>query len=221
MGFLHGKRALITGIISQRSIAWGIADAMHREGAQLAFTYVNDTLKNRVDEAANAFGSNIVLPCDVAQRRSDRGTVRRSRQALGRARHPRPFDRLRAARGAAGRIPRQPHARELQDRARHLELQPVGDGEGGAAADEGPRRLGAHADLSRRRSRDGELQRHGRWPRRASKRTCAISPTTSGRKARASTRFRPGRSRRSPPRASAISARCSSTSNRTRRCAAA
>jgi enoyl-[acyl-carrier protein] reductase I len=66
MGFLHGKRALITGIISQRSIAWGIADAMHREGAQLAFTYVNDALKNRVDEAANAFGSNIVLPCDVA-----------------------------------------------------------------------------------------------------------------------------------------------------------
>jgi len=66
MGFLHGKRALITGIISQRSIARGIADAMHREGAQLAFTYVNDSLKNRVDEAANAFGSNIVLPCDVA-----------------------------------------------------------------------------------------------------------------------------------------------------------
>ena len=65
MGFLHGKRALITGIISQRSIAWGIADAMHREGAQLAFTYVNDALKSRVDEAANAFGSNIVLPCDV------------------------------------------------------------------------------------------------------------------------------------------------------------
>ena len=66
MGFLHGKRALITGIISQRSIAWGIANAMHREGAQLAFTYVNDALKNRVDEAANEFGSNIVLPCDVA-----------------------------------------------------------------------------------------------------------------------------------------------------------
>jgi enoyl-[acyl-carrier protein] reductase I len=66
MGFLHGKRALITGILSQRSIAWGIANAMHREGAQLAFTYVNDQLRNRVDEAANAFGSNIVLPCDVS-----------------------------------------------------------------------------------------------------------------------------------------------------------
>jgi len=66
MGFLHGKRALITGIASQRSIAWGIANAMHREGAQLAFTYPNDRMKDRVDEAANTFGSNISLPCDVA-----------------------------------------------------------------------------------------------------------------------------------------------------------
>ena len=66
MGFLHGKRALITGILNHRSIAWGIAGAMHREGAELAFTYVNDKLKDRVDEAAAAFGSDIVLPCDVA-----------------------------------------------------------------------------------------------------------------------------------------------------------
>ena len=65
MGFLQGKRALITGVLNQRSIAWGIASAMHREGAQLAFTYVNDKLKSRVEEAANAFGSDIVLPCDV------------------------------------------------------------------------------------------------------------------------------------------------------------
>jgi enoyl-[acyl-carrier protein] reductase I len=65
MGFLHGKRALITGVLNHRSIAWGIANAMHREGAELAFTYVNDKLKDRVDEAAVAFGSNIVLPCDV------------------------------------------------------------------------------------------------------------------------------------------------------------
>lgn len=67
MGFLHGKRALITGVLSQRSIAWGIANAMHREGAQLAFTYVDEKLKPRVDEAANTFGSNIVLPCDVSR----------------------------------------------------------------------------------------------------------------------------------------------------------
>ena len=51
MGFLHGKRALITGVLNHRSIAWGIAKAMHREGAELAFTYVNDKLKDRVDEA--------------------------------------------------------------------------------------------------------------------------------------------------------------------------
>jgi enoyl-[acyl-carrier protein] reductase I len=67
MGFLHGKRALIVGIASHRSIAWGIASAMHREGAQLAFTYQNERLKDRVDEAASEFGSNIVLPCDVAK----------------------------------------------------------------------------------------------------------------------------------------------------------
>ena len=67
MGFLHGKRALITGILSNRSIAWGIANAMHREGAQLAFTYVDEKLKSRVDEAATTFGSNIVLPCDVGR----------------------------------------------------------------------------------------------------------------------------------------------------------
>ena len=66
MGFLHGKRALITGVLNHRSIAWGIASAMHREGAELAFTYVNDKLQDRVDEAATAFGSSIVLPCDVA-----------------------------------------------------------------------------------------------------------------------------------------------------------
>ncbi len=67
MGFLHGKRALVTGVLSQRSIAWGIANAMHREGAQLAFTYVDEKLKDRVDEAATTFGSNIVLPCDVSR----------------------------------------------------------------------------------------------------------------------------------------------------------
>jgi enoyl-[acyl-carrier protein] reductase I len=66
MGFLSGKRALIMGIASQRSIAWGIAEAMHAQGAQLAFTYPNDRMRDRVDDAATTFGSDIVLPCDVA-----------------------------------------------------------------------------------------------------------------------------------------------------------
>ena len=65
MGFLQGKRALITGIASERSIASGIAEAMHREGAQLAFTYQNDKLKTRVEKAAAEYGSNIVIPLDV------------------------------------------------------------------------------------------------------------------------------------------------------------
>ena len=66
MGMLQGKRALVAGIASRRSIAWGIAEAMHREGAQLAFTYQNERLRDRVDDAAAAFGSDLVLPCDVA-----------------------------------------------------------------------------------------------------------------------------------------------------------
>ena len=52
MGFMSGKRALIVGVASNRSIAWGIAQAMHREGAQLAFTYQGDKLKGRVEKFA-------------------------------------------------------------------------------------------------------------------------------------------------------------------------
>ena len=66
MGFLQGKRALITGIASERSIASGIAEAMHREGAQLAFTYQTDKLKSRVEKAAGEYGSSIVIPLDVS-----------------------------------------------------------------------------------------------------------------------------------------------------------
>ncbi len=66
MGFLNGKKALITGVASKRSIAWGIAQAMHREGAELAFTFQGDKLKGRVEEMALELDSNIVLPCDVS-----------------------------------------------------------------------------------------------------------------------------------------------------------
>jgi len=66
MGFLTGKRALIVGVASDRSIAWGIAEAMHREGAELAFTYQNEKLLSRVQKIATQTGSGIVLPCDVS-----------------------------------------------------------------------------------------------------------------------------------------------------------
>ena len=66
MGFLDGKRALIVGLASNRSIAWGIAQAMQREGAELAFTYQNDKLKPRVEKMADECGSKLTFPCDVA-----------------------------------------------------------------------------------------------------------------------------------------------------------
>ncbi|WP_374348443.1 enoyl-ACP reductase FabI [Chitinimonas sp.] len=66
MGFLADKKILITGLLSNRSIAYGIAKACKREGAELAFTYVNDKLKDRVVEMANELGSNIILRCDVS-----------------------------------------------------------------------------------------------------------------------------------------------------------
>jgi enoyl-[acyl-carrier protein] reductase I len=57
---------LIVGVASPRSIAWGIAEAMHEQGAELAFTYQNDKLKSRVEKIAEETGSGIVIPCDVA-----------------------------------------------------------------------------------------------------------------------------------------------------------
>jgi enoyl-[acyl-carrier protein] reductase I len=66
VGFLAGKRALIVGLASERSIAHGIAGAMHREGAELAFTYQNERLRDRVVEMAQGFDSVLTLPMDVA-----------------------------------------------------------------------------------------------------------------------------------------------------------
>ena len=67
MGFLAGKKALITGVASERSIATGIAHAFRREGADLAYTYQGDKLKPRVEELAGETGSSLVLPLDVTQ----------------------------------------------------------------------------------------------------------------------------------------------------------
>lgn len=69
MSFLQGKRALVTGIASTRSIAYGIAQALYREGATLALTYQNDKLKSRVEQAAADFGQALVFPCDVDEDR--------------------------------------------------------------------------------------------------------------------------------------------------------
>ena len=85
MGFLAGKRAFIVGVATDRSIAWGIAQALHREGAhgnhreradpglrgavptgaELAFSYVNDKMKDRVEPLAHSVGSKLTMPLDV------------------------------------------------------------------------------------------------------------------------------------------------------------
>ena len=67
MGFLADRKILVTGVLSNRSIAYGIARACKREGATLAFTYVNDDLKDRVVKLASDFGPAPVLPCDVGK----------------------------------------------------------------------------------------------------------------------------------------------------------
>ena len=66
MGMLVGKRILVTGLLSNRSIAYGVAKAMHREGADLAFTYQGDGVRERVERLAAEFGANPVYACDVA-----------------------------------------------------------------------------------------------------------------------------------------------------------
>ena len=66
MAFLQNKNILITGLLSSRSIAYGIAKAMHREGARLAFSYQGERIKDRVVDLAAEFDSKLVLPCDVA-----------------------------------------------------------------------------------------------------------------------------------------------------------
>ncbi|EXJ16536.1 enoyl-ACP reductase FabI [Imhoffiella purpurea] len=65
MGFLDGKKILVTGVASNRSIAWGCAEAMHKQGAEIALTYQNDKLKSRVEDMAAKCGSDIALPLDV------------------------------------------------------------------------------------------------------------------------------------------------------------
>jgi enoyl-[acyl-carrier protein] reductase I len=67
MGFLAARKILITGVLSNRSIAYGVAKACHREGATLAFTYVNDELKDRVVRIADEFGVCPMLRCDVGR----------------------------------------------------------------------------------------------------------------------------------------------------------
>src|SRR3989337_1019116 len=67
MGLLDGKRAAIFGVANERRIAWAISEALHTEGAELAFTFAGEILEKRVRPLAEGIGSKIVLPCDVTK----------------------------------------------------------------------------------------------------------------------------------------------------------
>lgn len=67
MGLLDNKKAIIFGVANEKSIAWAIAQALHKEGAELAFTYAGEVLKERVTPLAESIGSKLILPCDVSK----------------------------------------------------------------------------------------------------------------------------------------------------------
>src|SRR5436309_13695916 len=67
MGLLEGKRAVIFGLANDRSIAWAISEALHAEGAELAFTYAGEVLEKRVRPLAQGMGAKLILPCDVTK----------------------------------------------------------------------------------------------------------------------------------------------------------
>lgn len=81
--FLKGKRGLIMGVANDRSIAWGIAEAAHNAGAELAFTYQGEALEKRVRPLAEGIGSKIVVPCDVTDEKSVRHTFKNIENAWG------------------------------------------------------------------------------------------------------------------------------------------
>ena len=65
-GIMNGKRGIVMGVANDRSIAWGVAEAVAKQGAEVAFTYQGDALEKRVKPLAEKVGSNIILPCDVS-----------------------------------------------------------------------------------------------------------------------------------------------------------
>ncbi len=83
MGILEGKRGVIFGVANERSIAWAISRFMHREGAELAFTYAGEVLEKRVRPLAEGIGSKIILPCDVTKDEEIEEVFRTLREAWG------------------------------------------------------------------------------------------------------------------------------------------
>ena len=160
MGFLAGKRILVTGVLSNRSIAYGIARACHQQGAELAFTYVGDRFRNAWRNSRRSSAARSCCPATWPR--------------TARSRRPSPnwaptgtawtawcTPSVSPARSHRRRLPGRPVARSIPRGARHFGLQLPRHGQGRPAADAGPQRLGADADLPGRRARGSQLQHHG------------------------------------------------------------
>jgi enoyl-[acyl-carrier protein] reductase I len=162
MGFLAGKKILITGMISNRSIAYGVAKCCHREGAELAFTYQGDKVRDRVLGLAGEFSANASgVPLRCGQRRGNRRPVRRTRPSTGMVwtawSIPSPTSQGRPGR----QLHRQRHPGKLPHRPRHFQLFLHRPGQGRPAHDGRPQRFHADHDLPGRGTFRAPLQRHG------------------------------------------------------------
>ena len=165
-GLMSGKRGLVMGVANDKSIAWGIAQACHEQGASLAFTYQGEALGKRVQPLAASVGSEIVLPCDVTDEASLDAAFATLGDALGRPRLPRPRHRLLRQERAARLLHREHHRGELHPDHADLGLLLHRRRAARREAD-AERRVAAHPHLLRRREGDAALQRHGRRQGRA------------------------------------------------------
>ena len=217
-GLMKGKRGLIMGVANDRSIAWGIAEALHRAGAELAFTYQGDVFKKRVVPLVTPMKPAALIDCDVSNQGSLDAPVRRTQDQMGHARFRRPRHRLFRQGPAQGPL-RRHHARQFPHDDGHLLLL-VHRGGAARREDDAERRLDGDAHLFRRREGHAALQRDGRGEGRA-----RSERALHGRGSRQEEHPRQCDLRRTDQdaggfAASAISATSSNGTNTTRRCAA-
>ena len=211
----------MTGMLSNRSIAYGIAKACHREGARARVHLPGRRRARARDRSRERIRRRPRVP--LRRRERCRRSTRSSRSSAKR------WDGLDGLVHAIAFAPREAlkgsfhesvDARGVPYRARRLQLQPRGARQGGRPDDEGALGFGRHAFLPRRCARDAELQRDGAREGEPRGRACAISPRAWGRGHSGERDFRRDRSRPSPRPASAASRRSCISSRRTRRCAA-
>ena len=161
MGILDGKRAVIVGLASNRSIAWGIARALRSQGAELAFNYQTERLRGRVQRMAGGVDSDIVLPLDVSQDRQIDNFFDALAAHWDGFRHPGAFRCLRSGRPVDRPLPGRGRSGRIQHRARHFQLQLCRARQGRPANDAGETGGIADPELPGRNAGATQLQCDG------------------------------------------------------------